>query len=140
MEVCLLLTFVYKWFNSFVYRTCWVPSHIIFVNISFWILIEEEIFRLQSFEVDLELISRNIRTPYRPNQIKSSMPKTPRTISEFQLEFTVSFQCIKNFEQGNVSRDVPKRNGFFSGVRTKVQTSNRQSNGHHKVKCKTFDY
>ena len=57
MEVCLLLTFVYKWFNSFVYRTCWVPSHIIFVNISFWILIEEEIFRLQSFEVALALSS-----------------------------------------------------------------------------------
>ena len=76
---------------DFVYRTCWVPSHITFVNISFWILIEEEIFRLQSFEVGLELISRNIRTSYRPSPIKSSLPITPRTLSEFQLEFTVSF-------------------------------------------------
>ena len=37
------------------------------------------------------------------------MPKTPRTLSEFQLEFTVSFQYIEIFEQGNVSRDVPKK-------------------------------
>ena len=72
--VYLCLQMVY----DFVYRTCWVPSHITFVNISFWILIEEEIFRLQSFEVDLEFISRNIRTPYRPNPIKSNLPITPK--------------------------------------------------------------
>ena len=98
---------------DFVYRTCWVPSHITFVNISFWILIEEEIFRLQSFEVGLELISRNIRTSYRPSPIKSSLPITPRTLSEFQLEFTVSF-LIDLSSLSRVGRVTSVQCDFFS--------------------------
>ena len=93
--VYLCLQMVY----DFVYRTCWVPSHITFVNISFWILIEEEIFRLQSFEVDLELISRNIRSPYRPIPIKSNLPITPRTF------FRISIRLYSIFSDSFI-RDV----------------------------------
>ena len=91
MEVCLLFTFVYKWFMILFTVPVGCPR-ISLLSISvfgFWL--RKKFYRLQSFEVDLEFISRNIRTPYRPNPIKSNLPITPRTLSEFQLEFTVSF-------------------------------------------------
>ena len=64
------------------------------------------------------------------------MPKTPRTLSEFQLEFTVSFQYIEIFEQGNVSRDVPKRDGVFLACEPKSRPATGRATDTIKLNVK----
>ena len=69
MEVCLLFTFVYKWFNDFIYRTCLGALAYHFCQYQFLDFDWGRNFQASIIWscIDLELISRNIRTPYRPN-------------------------------------------------------------------------